>query len=1422
MRLTWVQPEDLLAHELRQARAEGADVAGLAERWIRAGGSVVPPLGGTSAPPSSGALRRLADELLDAAAELPRPPAGAEPDELEDIRRTWSEPPVLSHAVDRETLLDKIHGAWLGRAAGCLLGKPVEKIPRLGIREILESSGRWPLDNYFTGDGLPRDVAERWPWNRRSRLTSLREVIAGMPEDDDLNFSLLALRIVEDHGGAFTTDDVAAAWLNNLPAGRVFTAERIAYRNLLDGLDPPATARRRNPFREWIGAQIRADLYGWIRPGRPREAAELAWRDARLSHTRNGLYGSMFVAAMSAAAVVSESLATIIDAGLSVIPPGSQLAAAVHLGREVAASEPDPERAMDRLEEAYADLHWVHVLNNAALVTMSLSAGGDFEDSICRAVVGGWDTDSNGATVGSITGAVAGAHGLPDRWVQPLANRLSSSLPGFDGIGFDELARRTASLSNPAAMTVELIDPLIPRPIDLPTVVPLDAGADLSVLDDAKILAAPADPADLPRWRERLMAWRREARERIAYRDDLYADPAFDWIAGCFAVSLTWLWDEALYDHRAGVFRPDAFVESMERDFGGIDGVVLWHAYPIIGIDERDQFEFYRQVPDLSGLVQALQRRGVRVFVDYNPWDVAPGRSAADTPMLAQLVGDLGVDGVFLDTMREGAGDLRRALDAARPGVALEGESRLALARMHDHPMSWAQWFADSRPMPGVLRARWFERRHMVHHTRRWHRDHSEELHSAWLNGTGVLIWDDVFGSWVGWSDRDRSILRTMLSVQRRFRQHLTSEAWTPLADRPATATASHPIHASRFDHEESTLWTIVNTGDRAHVGALLSTEERPSTRWFELVSGRELAVEATDDRIELAGHLKARSIAAVLALPAAAVDDGLVAFLADQAAHPTMDDTTFPERPSARIVPAASASRQLRTGDVAEIPGGGRTMRFTYRLRETAMYNGAPFVNAWKPLPPRLHRSVTETRAVDIAPLQVARSQVSNGEFARFLDQTGYRPIQAGRFLAHWSNGRPDPGTEGQAVTHVDLDDARAYASWAGLRLPTEFEWQAAAEANALDHGEPRRWDLTESEHTNGRTRYLILKGGADHASLGSDWYVDGGPRPPDFSLKLLRAGAPVARSAWISFRCVADLGPGPIAHHERLTIERAPSSMLGGSIEYALYRPPTAAFSRIPTVYLLHGRGGTLSDWFEFTVRLDALISAGRIPPLLVVMPDAPWSERASWYVDSAFTGPAGYDGAARGRPVESALVRDLVDHVDATQPTIPSREARVVAGASMGGAGALGFCLGNPDRFASAVVIAPAVYEGLPPADSTTRSSGAFGRGEERFVESIYRASDPYARLMAAGLGGPIRLVFGSGDREPVRPSPAEEDHELLATTTSLHHRLRRLPGVDASLTVVPGGHDPSTWANVLEQGLTRLLGGLVVAASGEGKP
>ena len=168
-------------------------------------------------------------------------------------------------------------------------------------------------------------------------------------------------------------------------------------------------------------------------------------------------------------------------------------------------------------------------------------------------------------------------------------------------------------------------------------------------------------------------------------------------------MAIVWLWDERLFDHDVRASPSTAGCEAA-ADHGGFDAIVLWHAYPIIGIDERNQFDFYRDVSGLAELVADLRGNGVTVFVDYNPWDIGTRRAVDDdATMLAGLVADLGADGVFLDTMSEGGRDLVATLRRLRPQPVLEGESRVPLERIADHQLSWAQWFADS-PVPGVLR----------------------------------------------------------------------------------------------------------------------------------------------------------------------------------------------------------------------------------------------------------------------------------------------------------------------------------------------------------------------------------------------------------------------------------------------------------------------------------------------------------------------------------------------------------------------------------------------------------------------------------------------------------------------------------------------------------------------------------------------
>ncbi len=270
------------------------------------------------------------------------------------------------------------------------------------------------------------------------------------------------------------------------------------------------------------------------------------------------------------------------------------------------------------------------------------------------------------------------------------------------------------------------------------------------------VIPAPADPAQWPAYRNALAKWREQTRAKLNYSDAFYRRKEFAWSASNYSCCFLMVCDETFYDWRTGRYTVDAFLDHGQREFGGYDSVVLWHAYPRIGVDERNQFDFYRDMPGgLAGVREAVgqfHRRGVKVYIDYNPWDTGTRREGKpDLDALVEMVRAIDADGIFLDTMSRGSADFRAKLDAARAGVILEGEGALPLESLHDHHASWAQWFNDSTA-PGVLRQKWLEPRHMQHQIKRWDHDHSGELHSAWMNGSGMMVWENVFGSWIPWS----------------------------------------------------------------------------------------------------------------------------------------------------------------------------------------------------------------------------------------------------------------------------------------------------------------------------------------------------------------------------------------------------------------------------------------------------------------------------------------------------------------------------------------------------------------------------------------------------------------------------------------------------------------------------------------------
>lgn len=407
------------------------------------------------------AIERIAAQL----AALPPDPAFPylQPDGLEAIRAQRPPPPQgLPRLPADDLLLDRFHGAWAGRAAGCALGKPVEMLGMFGsggrrgracIEDLLRRRGEWPLRDYFAGSSDAAQLGLFCP-------LSWRENIAFLEADDDIHYSLIALDVLERLGERFGWADIADTWNERLPYASICTAEtqailnynlRTARKNVARGIrgevTPEFTRRHNNPYREWIGAQIRADVWGYACAGDPARAAALAWRDASWTHSANGIYAAMMSAAMVAAAFVETDLRRLVAIGLAQIPRNCRLAEAVHKALGWLDECPAFDGFMQRHEAEFGHLHPTHAVNNALVVIMALHYGaGELDRTVATAVMAGLDTDSNGATAGSIAGARLGRQRLGSTLVPRLNDTIRPHMVGIERASLADLAARTLAV----------------------------------------------------------------------------------------------------------------------------------------------------------------------------------------------------------------------------------------------------------------------------------------------------------------------------------------------------------------------------------------------------------------------------------------------------------------------------------------------------------------------------------------------------------------------------------------------------------------------------------------------------------------------------------------------------------------------------------------------------------------------------------------------------------------------------------------------------------------------------------------------------------------------------------------------------------------------------------------------------------------
>jgi len=663
-------------------------------------------------------------------------------------------------------------------------------------------------------------------------------------------------------------------------------------------------------------------------------------------------------------------------------------------------------------------------------------------------------------------------------------------------------------------------------------------------------------------WVAELTDWRREHLARIGYDDANYRRPELQWAQRNFVHAQMMVEDRYFHDPLTGRYTVDRYLDDLEARFGGIDSVLIWFVYPNIGIDDRNKTDLAHDLPGglagLKGAVDDFHRRGVRVFLPTMPWDHGTREPEQnDWQAIAELVRAVGADGINGDTYNGVPRAFFDACDALGCPVVLQPESTIsAEEQLIWNVQSWGKK-APNEVIPPVAKWKWLEPRHMINYENRWGRERNHDLQYIFFNGIGYNAWENVWGIWNQLTPRDAEALRRIAMIERRFAPALVSMDW-----RPYEHTLQAGVFASRFPTGGYTLWTLVNRHEYAVAGEQIALPHRDGTQYYDAWHGVPLQPRLDGDRAVFDLALEGRGFGALLALAPGAALDGLDAFLA-----------RMQERSS---VPLQSLSNQWRslpqqlvpiapTRPAAEAPPGMLAIpagTFDFAVGgveiEGQTWEGNDVQYPWEDSARRGHRHRLQMPAFFID-----RTPVTNAQFRAFLDASGWRPRDPHNFLRHWRDGAPPAGWDNKPVTWVSIEDARAYAAWAGKRLPREWEWQYAAQGHdGRRYPWGNDWDETmvptanrgrtliapddvdahpaaaspfglldlvgnvwhwTDEYVDEHTRAAILRGGSNYQPQTSHWYFPQAYRLDQHGKYLLMAPCK-DRSGSVGFRCVVD----------------------------------------------------------------------------------------------------------------------------------------------------------------------------------------------------------------------------------------------------------------------------------------------------------
>ena len=683
---------------------------------------------------------------------------------------------------------------------------------------------------------------------------------------------------------------------------------------------------------------------------------------------------------------------------------------------------------------------------------------------------------------------------------------------------------------------------------------------------DQVFFPGPTNPAQAPAWLENLKSWREKQKALLHYDPSQYIRPDLEWTQHIFSQVQLLIWDRTFYDPEKREYTVDRFLSETEDRIGPIDAVLIWHVYPNLGVDDRNQFDLLRDlpggIPGLRQMVDQFHRRGVRVFFPILAWDSGTrDEGASPWTTMSQLLKDIGADGINFDTLESVPPQFRQASDAIGHPLALEPQFQPRDESLAWTNLSWNDWVTwEGKPypfIPMVNKDKWLEPRHMVNITDRFTRDKTDSLQHAFFNGQGFATLENLWGFWYGDTPHDAETILRCTRIERAMADYLRSPDWEP-----HSAMNQAGVFASRFPTAKGTVWTIVNRNEYEVTGPQLTIPQQQGMHYYDLWHGTELKPALSGSKVTLSFDLERLGFGAVLGT-ADSRDEGslrdLMSYMAERSRRPLNSySREWRAVPQSMVEIAPTKAAAAAPTGMVRIPQADFDFNVSGIEIEGGNDPGVDVQYPWENEPRRSHR-----HKIHIHSFYIDRTPVTNGEFKKFVDATHYHPADDHNFLRHWKNGSYPDGWENKPVIWVSLEDARAYAAWSGKRLPHEWEWQYAAQST---DGRPYPWgtawnpqalpptdqgpamrelsdvaafpsgaspfgvlDLVGNisqwtdEYRDPHTRAAIVRGGASYQPRGSIWYFPQTDRLDEHEKYLLMSPGR-DRSGTIGFRCVVD----------------------------------------------------------------------------------------------------------------------------------------------------------------------------------------------------------------------------------------------------------------------------------------------------------